>query len=523
MKPVRDHSFSFTRGMNPKTLINHLAKKFIVEERTNQSEQQIFYDTFDWRLHRKKLLFVSSANSLKLQRFDGSELVKAQGRKRSKYFWWDLGQSELSEKLQGIIAMRALCPIVSLSRTTHQFRIMNKDRKTVARLALGSDQAAHGNALKSLPETVYVQEIRGYESSFAKVLKHCSKLGLIPLSRAQRVERFFSASERIPRDYGGKFRVELDDNISIGRAVSKICLNLVDDMERNHEGVCSDIDSEFLHDFRIAVRRTRSLLSLLKKVLPLDTTTYFQTEFRWLGSVTGPVRDTDVCLLEKDDYLGLLPDQLQKGMNLFFDELLANRIHELKLLRQHLTSQRYLNLLSKWRSFLSDPESKLFRGIRTRKCKELADTLILKRYENFVKEGDKITEFSADTALHQLRIKGKKLRYLLEFFKSFYDVTEMNRFLKYMKKLQDNLGDFNDLSVQQEILGEKLDSLKAKNLQTIRFASALGGLISVLADKQKCIREEFESTYAQFSRDEVNELIQAMVAGAGKSSGAERK
>jgi len=346
---------------------------------------------------------------------------------------------------------------------------------------------------------------------------------LVPLSRAQRVERFFSASERTPRDYGGKFRVELDDNISIGRAVAKICLNLVDDMERNHGGVCSDIDSEFLHDFRIAVRRTRSLLSLLKKVLPPDTTAYFQTEFRWLGSVTGPVRDTDVCLLEKDDYLGLLPDALQKGMNLFFDELLANRVHELKLLRQHLTSQRYLNLLSKWRNFLSDPESKLFKGIRTKKCRDLADALILKRYKNFVKEGDKINEFSADTALHQLRIKGKKLRYLLEFFKSFYDVTEMNRFLKYMKKLQDNLGDFNDLSVQQEILGEKLDSLKAKNLQTIRFASALGGLISVLADKQMRIREEFESTYTQFSRDEVNELIQAMVAGAGKSSGSERK
>ena len=81
-----------------------------------------------------------------------------------------------------------------------------------------------------------------------------------------------------------------------------------------------------------------------------------------------------------------------------------------------------------------------------------------------------------------------------------------------MKKLQDNLGAFNDLSVQQEMLGSELDALRAKNLLTIRFAAALGGLIAVLAAKHQTVRGEFEATYAEFSRPQVQELLAAMVS-----------
>ena len=36
----------------------------------------------------------------------------------------------------------------------------------------------------------------------------------------------------------------------------------------NEDGVRKDLDSEFLHDFRVAVRRTRSALSQIKGVFP---------------------------------------------------------------------------------------------------------------------------------------------------------------------------------------------------------------------------------------------------------------
>ena len=52
--------------------------------------------------------------------------------------------------------------------------------------------------------------------------------------------------------------------------------------------------------------------------------------------------------------------------------------------------------------------------------------------------------------------------------------------IKQLKKLQDNLGDFNDLYVQQESLKNFLKNDKNMDITT----SALGGLIAVLYQKQ---------------------------------------
>ena len=53
-----------------------------------------------------------------------------------------------------------------------------------------------------------------------------------------------------------------------GRAVATVLSALMDTMEANVSGTVRDIDTEFLHDLRIAVRRTRSTLKLAGDVLP---------------------------------------------------------------------------------------------------------------------------------------------------------------------------------------------------------------------------------------------------------------
>ena len=77
-------------------------------------------------------------------------------------------------------------------------------------------------------------------------------------------------------------------------------------MEANRQGTIDDVDSEFLHDLRVAVRRSRSVLSHGKRVLPAHGRDHFRAEFRWLGEVTGPVRDLDVYLIEWPDYVATL-------------------------------------------------------------------------------------------------------------------------------------------------------------------------------------------------------------------------
>ena len=65
----------------------------------------------------------------------------------------------------------------------------------------------------------------------------------------------------------------------------------------NEPGVRANLDTEFLHDFRVAIRRTRSLLRQIRHVIPLDVGRYFSTGFSWVGRLTGPLRDLDVLIL----------------------------------------------------------------------------------------------------------------------------------------------------------------------------------------------------------------------------------
>jgi len=498
-------------------LLDSLASRFMVEETGKISGQKYYYDTFDWRLFRKSFVLTVTGNRLELSDFNGVSIGVSAGLPRKNYFCWDIQESELREPLEAIIDMRALIQIFSLNFAERTFRVLNKDRKTVARIVLRDEKARGEGAQLDLPRRLSLQEIRGYGSVFDKIRKMCLKTGLKSIDDEQDLLKLaFSVSERKLLDYGAKFRVDLDETITIGEAVSKICLDLAGAMQINHVGVCADIDSEFLHDFRIAIRRTRSLLTLLKKVLPPEKTSYFQSEFKWLGSVTGPVRDIDVYLLKRKEYLGMLPESLHSGLSLFFDELEKMRIREIKLLRRHLASPRYRTLLESWRLYLSEPGSEIFSTIRKKKCKPLADKLIGKRFAGFLRDGDKINESSADNELHKLRIRGKKLRYLLEFFRSFYDEAEMERFLKQMKRLQDNLGDFNDLSVQQEMLALRLAELSGRTQRTMQLGASLGGLISVLAGKHRSVRQAFQKSYSNFSKTGNRDLLDTVISASSR-------
>ena len=70
--------------------------------------------------------------------------------------------------------------------------------------------------------------------------------------------------------------------------MARIYQTLLDSINRNIPGVLADWDTEFLHDLRVAVRRTRSGLSLVKKVLPGEIVARFKRDFGLLGFDNNP-------------------------------------------------------------------------------------------------------------------------------------------------------------------------------------------------------------------------------------------
>ena len=83
-------------------------------------------------------------------------------------------------------------------------------------------------------------------------------------------------------------------------------MSFLDEMEAAWDGTVADIDIEFLHDFRVAVRRSRSAVKLLGDVLPTDLVAWVTPQLKWLGDLTTPSRDLDVLLQELPSLTGCL-------------------------------------------------------------------------------------------------------------------------------------------------------------------------------------------------------------------------
>ncbi len=198
----------------------------------------------------------------------------------------------------------------------------------------------------------------------------------------------------------------------------------------------------------------------------------------------------------------MLPSQLQRGLEEFFEELEKQRVAALGTMRRHLQSSRYTELMTRWKAFLSGArDAGPWRSAEVQ-CSPVARNIIRKRFRKIVKSGSKIGPDNPDDDLHRLRIQGKKLRYLLEFFRSFFDEQEIDYFHGQLKKLQNNLGDFNDISVQVEMLEKYLGSLSGRGKRSLRIAGAIGGLLTVLTQRQRKVRRKFEKTFAAFASEE---------------------
>ena len=156
-------------------------------------------------------------------------------------------------------------------------------------------------------------------------------------------------------------RRQADPQIPARRATQKVLLRLLDTLEANVPGTIRDIDIEFLHDLRVAVRRTRSALKLCGNVLAPGVSEAFGGEFEWLGDVTTPIRDLDVYLLNYGEMAAKLLSATPAELAPFHDHLIQRRKIERQELARALRSRRFLSMTRAWRTELAGPAPR--RGI----------------------------------------------------------------------------------------------------------------------------------------------------------------
>jgi len=139
---------------------------------------------------------------------------------------------------------------------------------------------------------------------------------------------------------------------------------------------------------------------------------------------------------------------------------------------------------------------------------DVAGERIAKVYRRMVKMGSAIDDGSPAEALHDLRKKGKELRYLLEFFASLYPSEVVKPMVATLKGLQDVLGRFQDREVQADLLrslGDEVASLEGGAAALM----AMGVLVQRLVAEQDAARSEFSESFAGFAAKAQRKLVDA--------------
>jgi len=480
------------------TLRNVLEGNFSDLIETSESTDFEIYDTFDWRLYKNKRMLVKRGNHLAIIDLNsGANLAEYICRAAQlPKFWQDYPVSDFRKLLKPLADIRGLQCIARIKQEQTVLRLLNEDAKTVARVMLGE------TAVKGMDASInqcVLTPVKGYRQEARQVAKMLAATDLKQVSEPVFIQAMKQAGLK-PGAYSSKVNITLTPDMNSQDAAKYLLKFLVGVMRLNEDGVRQDIDTEFLHDFRVAVRRSRSLLSQVKEVFDPQTATQLQTDLRTLGQLTGRLRDLDVYLLMQTHYERLVPEPLRPGVIRLFRSLKAKRANELKKVVTAMASDEYINILA----FLEDcpkqdndaasvPANALVPAIDT------AKTVIFRRFRKIIKSGGKITAATPDEKIHRLRIDCKKLRYLLEFFASLFPAGEMKALIKQLKILQDNLGTFNDLSVQQDFLYDYLKKMRRPSSSSFQLAAATGGLIVRLNIEQAEIRRDFFNVFRQFN------------------------
>jgi CHAD domain-containing protein len=482
-----------------------LASSFQVSAGRRRLVRHTALDTFDRRLDR-------AGQRLELVAEDGDERLELTlpGQTLAEMLTgtgprWPamaaaLPDGPLKDHVARLAKNRALLVVGESRRLVGRAELRNADSKIVVRIDV--DEPADDGA--EPPTTVTVRPLRGYQKEADRAWRLITTL-LEPVTAEPVVPPSESAWAVDPR----------------APARSLLAAELtrfLAEMRDNLPGTIADIDTEFLHDVRVAVRRTRSLLKLSRPALPPHFRDGWEPRFKWLGDLTTPVRDLDVYQLGLPEMAGWLVAAAAADLKPFEAHLARRRAAERRALVRALRGARLRRLLEEWTEELVElAGSVLSADGAAWSAGALARVTIARAHRRVLRSGTAISDASPPEDLHVLRKQCKELRYALEIFAPVLGEAQVRQAIKDLKSLQDVLGRFQDSEVQWTTLRGFAHEMVADRAPAGALL-AMGELTGHLHAEQQRARAEFAGVFASYVRPDNRRRMARLLGGGGKAA-----
>jgi CHAD domain-containing protein len=416
--------------------------------------ERAYLDTIDWRLFRRGEVLVDERGA----ETDRALILQSRASPRSDVrvpasrqpHHVDELPSGLRRRVGDVVAPRSLVDVGHERAEVWPLRLLDDDGKTVAYVDVERVQCDDG------PDVVRVQlrAVRGYDRVAHRVKSLLDgQADLCASDDPMIVATRTSGAE--PGTEPGPPRLRLDPSDSSPRAIASVLQHQLAVLTAYEDGVRRQLDPELLHDFRIAIRRTRSAVRLAKSHLSDDIVKVWESEWTWLGAVTSTPRDLDVVLVEIEEARASLSTETKSGLDELAELITARRDAAQRTLTAALTGDRYGTLKRGWQFRINQLSASALDEHPS--AESLARELVAKASKQLVRRAAAVTEEAPAKAIHDLRKRIKRLRYALELFGGVLPRGPVKSAISATKRLQDDLGEFQDNEVHHELVSSLIE------------------------------------------------------------------
>lgn len=483
-RPTRGETADLLRALEP------VSDRFQPTPGPRRVRTASYLDTLDWRLRRQGLVLTHEGASGPGSLVFGQDAVKL-----TEPPMWParvdvLPPGPVRDAVADAMWVRAIAPKVRSRTVFREIVLCDGEGEEAGRIEWAEATAVHPVRTAPLVR-VTLTPAPGRRRDGKWVLRALLATGEFEPVQGTVYENLLSACE-LPEK---KPKFAITPGMPADAAVATALLGFADAITSNVDGMIDDIDPEFLHDLRVAVRRTRSLLKIAGDVLPGELADRYAARFKELGDLTTPTRDLDVYLLEFDALARSVtvgePDDLAP----FEEQLRLRREAERKVLVRGLRAQRFVRAMDSWRATLAGV-------VESGRSKTPVDRLAADRLRRLgkrvMRKAATITADSPAEHVHDLRKRCKELRYALEVFRPLCEPAVHRGVLKDLKRLQDVLGEFQDGEVQSDALRAYAQEMLDGGPPPAATLLAMGELLAGFARRQHEARHELTAALAAF-------------------------
>jgi triphosphatase len=206
-------------------------------------------------------------------------------------------------------------------------------------------------------------------------------------------------------------------------------------IEANVGGAREGRDPECLHQLRVGLRRLRAVLQAFRALPGRKRRRRLERSARELTRGLGAVRDWDVLIERLESAAGQAP--------------LAARAR-----RERATAQSELRRLlssARWRDFLAGAHSLRPPRGRLPSLPEFGRRAMQRARRKAMKHARRM-DWKSAARRHALRVRLKRLRYTCEIFAASFPARPAAAYLGRLERLQDILGELNDIRVGHGLL-----------------------------------------------------------------------